>query len=395
MATLSTRSGAPSGSGGLKRLVNHLRRWIVVAARKAGSKLNIPILGPVGLDHDSNQTLKVVDREREVVCTPAPQLMSGTHPLFMRNSILFQQTWVREMEKCIVYGPTVGVVSSDNFLIPGVSIEWSCPPELHWTFRKFKLPRPTDLGGRSLILASTGGDSYFHWMTDVLPRVRLINEAGFEINSFDHFIINKLEAGYQKETLDYLKIPLKKIREIGTKPSGYLCEHAVLPSLPSFPGAVPPETIHYVRSIVPETSVQKGVKLYIERGKSKRRRIPEEGRIIDWLKMQNFRIIDCGEMSVKDQAAAFAHAELIVAPHGGALTNLMFCREGTKVVELLSSKYPNPCYRNLCGIAGLPYIGIIGNSQKSESTSDLSDSSGVIETSLEDLKKALEQISAC
>ena len=100
-------------------------------------------------------------------------------------------------------------------------------------------------------------------------------------------------------------------------------------------------------------------------------------------------------MSVKDQAAAFAHAELIVAPHGGALTNLMFCREGTKVVELLSSKYPNPCYRNLCGIAGLPYIGIIGNSQKSESTSDLSDSSGVIETSLEDLKKALEQISAC
>ena len=395
MATLSTRSGAPSGSGGLKRLVNHLRRWIIVAARKAGSKLNIPIRGPVGLDHDSNQTLKVVDRERDVLCTPAPQLMSGTHPLFMRTSILFQQTWVRQMEKCIVYGPTVGVVSSDNFLIPGVSIEWSCPPELHWTFRKLRLPTPTPLAGRSLILGSTGGDSYFHWMTDVLPRVRLIKEAGYEINSFDHFIINKLEAGYQKETLDYLKIPLKKIREIGTKPSGYLCEHAVLPSLPSFPGAVPPETIHYVRSIVPETTFEKGVKLYIERGKSKRRRIPEEGRIIDWLKMQSFKVIDCGEMSVKDQAAAFAQAELIVSPHGGALTNLLFCRLGTKVVELLSSEYPNPCYRDLCGVAKLPYVGIIGNSQNSETTSDLSDSSGPIETTLEDIKKALEQISLC
>ena len=395
MATLSTRSGAPSGSGGLKRLVNHMRRWIIVAARKAGSKLNIPIRGPVGLDHDSNQTLKVVDREREVLCTPAPQLMSGTHPLFMRTSILFQQTWVREMEKCIVYGPTVGVVSSDNFLIPGVSIEWSCPPELHWTFRKLRLPTPTPLAGRSLILGSTGGDSYFHWMTDVLPRVRLIKEAGYEINSFDHFIINKLEAGYQKETLDYLKIPLKKIREIGTKPSGYLCEHAVLPSLPSFLGAVPPETIHYVRSIVPETTFEKGVKLYIERGKSKRRRIPEEGRIIDWLKMQSFKVIDCGEMSVKDQAAAFAQAELIVSPHGGALTNLLFCRLGTKVVELLSSEYPNPCYRDLCGVAKLPYVGIIGNSQNSETTSDLSDSSGPIETTLEDIKKALEQISLC
>jgi len=308
---------------------------------------------------------------------------------------MFQKTWVRELEKCIVLGPTVGVVSSDNLLIPGVSIEWSCPPELHWTFRKLKLPTPTPLSGRSLILASTGGDSYFHWMTDVLPRVRLAKQAGYEMDFFDHFIINKVEASYQRETLDYLKIPSKKIREIGAKPSGYLCEQAVLPSLPSFPGAVPPETIQYVRSIIPETNLNKAGKLYIGRGKSKRRKIPEEGRIIDWLKTQGFEIIDCGEMSVKDQAAAFAHAELIVAPHGGALTNLIFCRPGTKVVELLSSNYPNPCYRNLCGVAKLPYIGIIGNSQKSETTSDLSDSSGAIETRLEDIKKALGQLLAC
>jgi capsular polysaccharide biosynthesis protein len=289
----------------------------------------------------------------------------------------------------------VGVVSSDNFLIPGVSIEWSCPPELHWTFRKLKLPTPTPLSGRSLILASTGGDSYFHWMTDILPRVRLAKQAGYEMELFEHFIINKVEASYQRETLDYLKIPSKKIREIAAKPNGYFCEQAVLPSLPSFPGVVPPETIQYVRSIIPETTLNKAGKLYIGRGKSKRRRIPEEGRIIDWLKTQGFEIIDCGEMSVKDQAAAFAHAELIVAPHGGALTNLIFCRPGTKVVELLSSNYPNPCYRNLCGVAKLPYIGIIGNSQKSETTSDLSDSSGAIETRLEDIKKALGQLLAC
>lgn len=395
MATLRARSGAPSGAGGLKRFVNHLRCRIIVGARKAGSKLNIPIRGPVGLDRDSSKILKEVDREREVHCSPAPQFAFGAHPLFTRTSIMFQKTWVRELEKCIVFGPTVGVVSSNNLLIPGVSIEWSCPPELHWTFRKLKLPTPTPLFGRSLILASTGGDSYFHWMTDILPRVRLVKEAGYEMNSFDHFIINKLEAGYQRETLDYLKIPSKKIREIAVKPNGYFCEQAVLPSLPSFPGAVPPETIQYVRSIIPETTLNKARRLYIGRGKSKRRKIPEEDRIIDWLKTQGFEIIDCGEMSVKDQAAAFAHAELIVAPHGGALTNLIFCRPGTKVVELLSSNYPNPCYRNLCGVAKLPYIGIIGNSQKSETTSDLSDSSRAIETRLEDIKKALGQLLAC
>ena len=139
--------------------------------------------------------------------------------------------------------------------------------------------------------------------------------------------------------------------------------------------------------------LQAGAKLYIDRGKSKRRKIPEEERIIDWLKTQGFEVIDCGKMSVKDQAAAFAHAELIVAPHGGALTNLIFCRPGTKIIELLSSEYPNPCYRDLCCVAKLPYIGIIGNSQKPKTTSDLSDSSGPIETTLEDFKKAFEQMS--
>ena len=393
MATLRTRSGAPSGAGGFKRFVNHLRCRIIVEARKAGSKLNIPIRGPVGLDQESDQVSKEVDQEREVSFTLLPKLLSKKHPLFAKTSILFQRTWVRELENSIVFGPTIGVVSADNLLISSVSIEWSCSPERHWTFRKLRLPHTTRLFGRSLILASTGGDSYFHWMTDILPRVRLAKKAGYEVDFFEHFVVNDVKAEYQKETLSYLKVPSNKLRKIPANSNGYLCEKAVLPSLPSFPGVVPPETIQYLRSIVPETSFQAGAKLYIDRGKSKRRKIPEEERIIDWLKTQGFEIIDCGKMSVKDQAAAFAHAELIVAPHGGALTNLIFCRPGTKIVELLSSEYPNPCYRNLCGVAKLPYIGIIGNSQKSKTTSDLSDSSGPIETTLEDIKKALEQMS--
>ena len=395
MVKLSPRRGAPSGARGLKKFVNHLRCRVILEARKTGKRIHIPIRGPVGLDQESDRASKVVDQEREVLCSPASRLISGTHPLFTKTSILFQRTWVRELRKGMVFGPTLGVVSADNLLIPSVSIEWSCPPERHWTFRKLRLPSTTKLMGHSLILASTGGDSYFHWMTDILPRVRLAKKAGYEVDFFEHFIINNVEAEYQKETLGYLKIPSNKLREIPANANGYLCEEAVLPSLPSFPGVIPPETIQYLRSIVPETSFQTGGKLYIERGKSKRRRIPAEGRIIDWLRTQSFEIIDCEKLSVRDQAAAFAHAKLIVAPHGGALTNLIFCRPGTKVVELLSSKYPNPCYRDLCGVAKLPYVGIIGNSQKSETTCDLSDSSGAIETTLEDVKKALDQSLAC
>lgn len=384
--------GSPSSVGSIKKRLNTLRCLFIKKIRKTAKDSRLRFPGPYEVEEYNGEDASTVDTERTVSMQAFSKSYPQDHPLFQMPALVCPRSWVRMVDMLTILGPTIGVISAKSQLIPEVSIEWSCPPDKHWTFRKFILPSSTYLSGMSLILASTGGDSYFHWMTDVLPRVRLAERAGYNVSHFDHFIINKVKTDYQEETLSYLKIPFSKLREIAEKPNGYLCQRAVLPSLPSYPGAVPPETIQYIRSIVPETSVQKGVKLYIERGKSKRRRIPEEGRIIDWLKMQNFRIVDSGEMSVKDQAAAFAHAELIVAPHGGALTNLMFCREGTKVVELLSSRYPNPCYRNLCGVAGLPYIGIIGNNQKTESTCDLSDSSGVIETSLEDLKKALEQI---
>lgn len=385
--------GAPSGVGSIKRNLNTLRCMFIKEIRRTAQKTKLIIPGPLGVEECNGEDTWTVDEERTVSIQKFSKAFPEDHPLFQMPAVVCPRSWVRKVDKLTILGPTIGVISAKSQLIPEVSIEWSCPPDKHWTFRKLILPSTAYLSGMSLILASTGGDSYFHWMTDVLPRVRLAKRAGYEVNHFDHFIINKPESGYQRETLDYLKIPLEKIREIGTKPSGYLCEQAVLPSLPSFPGVVPPETIRYLRSIVPETPQQKVRKLYIERGKSTRRRIPEESRIIDWLKMQGLEIIDCGQMSVRDQAAAFAHAELIVAPHGGALTNLIFCRPGTKIVELLSSEYPNPCYRNLCGVAKLPYIGIIGNSQKSQTTSDLSDSSGPIETTLEDIKTALEQMS--
>ena len=38
-------------------------------------------------------------------------------------------------------------------------------------------------------------------------------------------------------------------------------------------------------------------------------------------------------MSFADQIVAFRSATIIIAPHGGGLTNIIFCRAGTAVIE--------------------------------------------------------------
>ena len=49
-------------------------------------------------------------------------------------------------------------------------------------------------------------------------------------------------------------------------------------------------------------------------------------------------------MPVREQIDRFAAAEVIVAPHGAALANLVFARPGVRVLELFAPDYVNPCY---------------------------------------------------
>jgi capsular polysaccharide biosynthesis protein len=79
------------------------------------------------------------------------------------------------------------------------------------------------------------------------------------------------------------------------------------------------------------------------------------------LSERGFDSVDCGKMSVQEQAEVFGSAEVVVGAHGAALTNLVFCRPGTRVVELFSPAYVNPCYRDLCVAAGLRHAAVIGN----------------------------------
>ena len=85
-----------------------------------------------------------------------------------------------------------------------------------------------------------------------------------------------------------------------------------------------------------------------------------EWAVIDCLKLYNFQVIILENLSVEEQIAHFAATEVIVAPHGAGLSNLVYCHSGTKVIECFAPEYINPCYWGLCEQMGLPYFYLIG-----------------------------------
>jgi hypothetical protein len=316
-------------------------------------------------------------------------VLPQSHPHLGEGTLGDGQSWCALLERVAVYGPTISIVDNQRRLLSDVSIEWGQPPELNWTMRSVLMPPHRFLKGKTLILASTGGESYYHWMIDVLPRIELAKKSGFKLESFDHFVVNGIAKPFQRETLQALGVPLEKCCVFEKRKKAYLCEEAVLPSLPGRMGSPPPLTVKFLKSSFSASPGKGAELLFVGRGKGDRRPLVEGEKIWAGLQKLGFVQIDPEKMSVAEQARAFRSARVVVGAHGAALANLAFCRPGTHVIELFSPRYVNPCYRKLAIAGGLLHGAVIGNGMDWELSSGFDQVSAPITASWDLVKKAL------
>ncbi len=104
-------------------------------------------------------------------------------------------------------------------------------------------------------------------------------------------------------------------------------------------------------------------KLYIARGDAQRRRIVNERDIIAHLEKRGFLCVTPGALPVRDQAALFARARVVVGPHGAGLANCAFMGPGGALVELTHTGRVVGTYHELAGAAGLAYGVVVGETR--------------------------------
>jgi capsular polysaccharide biosynthesis protein len=68
-------------------------------------------------------------------------------------------------------------------------------------------------------------------------------------------------------------------------------------------------------------------------------------------------------LSVAEQAALLARTDVLMSPHGGALTNMVFCKPGITVVEMFS-RHVFPYYYGLAANCGHQYHAILENPEE-------------------------------
>jgi capsular polysaccharide biosynthesis protein len=87
----------------------------------------------------------------------------------------------------------------------------------------------------------------------------------------------------------------------------------------------------------------------------------QEPELWPWLEQRGFVRIDAGTFSVQEQIDLFHNAEVVVAPHGAALTNITFCRPGTRVLEMFAANYVHLGLWTIADAAGLEYRYLVAD----------------------------------
>ena len=121
----------------------------------------------------------------------------------------------------------------------------------------------------------------------------------------------------------------------------------------------------YERFISP--TIESNYVIYISRNETKIRNIKNEEILINKVLMPlygkdliifNHEYLKKIQNKFSSQVSLFNKSRLVIGAHGAALTNILFCKEGTPVIEFLLKPNCNRCFEYIAKYRKLKYIPI-------------------------------------
>ena len=204
----------------------------------------------------------------------------------------------------------------------------------------------------TMILGSSAADNYYRNIITFFPRIFFINDK--EINIAIHRNSSNKWRIFISEILRQLKIKINKY--VYLDDDFYVFKKSQIPQF--FDKNI---SIKILKECLSIEQKEKKLKIYVSRQNSKSRNLINEEDIIEELKSKNFMIVDTNNMSIIDQIKIFSSAQIIISPTGSALTNIIFCSEGTKIIEIIpkysfgyEQSFKNR-YLKICNILNLNY----------------------------------------
>jgi len=272
-----------------------------------------------------------------------------------------EESWLYYLEECRILGDEGAVISPDN----RVFCEFTFPPSSRWDehscFKRRRIPSVVRLPGWYATLVYPESKYFFHWMLESLPRMALLKDYLALLDGI--FVPGPLQK-FHEESLQALGVGKDKLIPVSVN-THYQPERLFVPR--AFSMYNPPRWMHlwFKENFLADAEWRKiahgkGRKVYISREDAPARRVLNEQEVVACLARHGFEVVNSTELSFQDQARLFNNADVIVAGHGAGLSNIVFCAQGTKIIEILPPRWMAPCFMVLASSAGCIYKHIVG-----------------------------------
>jgi hypothetical protein len=273
------------------------------------------------------------------------------------------------VRNCFMFSPFGLIILPDGTLIRQSALQTD-PGSLTFTYDQFKGQFPGDhimwAAAAETLLSFNGysTNNYFHFLIDALAQVHWRTRwpalAGARM----------IVTGYTPEAAQALPFMGQGLAAAGIGGNELFpydgtmmfCRHVVFPVRDT--GANPMKIAELRRRFGLEGRARGRDRLFIARTNAPRRRLTNNAAIAALLKGHGFRTVDPGALSFAEQVETFANAEIVVGPHGAAMTNAAFMSPGGAVVELTHTGRVVWTFHEIACANGLAFGCVVGDMAK-------------------------------
>jgi len=228
--------------------------------------------------------------------------------------------------------------------------------ESYGSLRRCLLEKPFPVSaGHSLAdseaVTCVNAASYYHFLLEEVPRLLWALNCHKGLSVLVHVSAPAYVVTILEKICAHHSVKLRIVQDEAIQASRYVFTQAE-----AYSGFVNSSDIELLRQQFAGHggAASSGDKVYVSR-QGVTRSFDNEAEIASFLRESGFQVCAPEKLSFEAQIELFRNAAVIVAPHGAGLSNLLWCRPGTRVLEIFSARHFNDCYARLSSQLKLPY----------------------------------------
>ena len=278
------------------------------------------------------------------------------------------------IDECLIFDDNLQMISnaSDEYTDEEIETALAC------ILRQLQAQKLPNLKGPVIMSKRRAANNYGHFLIEMLPMAMIANQL---LADFDpHFILHRIEPPMLDVALRafrLLGIPLDRLLLFGWLEPVHVEHLIVVRGLTSHGSYMSPLCVDHLAMLAGKVSPSEHKKLFVRRqpGWRRGRSLVNEPELCQRLETLGFHVIEPGEMTLEQQISTFSGADQVVAVSGAAMTNIAFCRPGTRVINVVPSHFPDTFFWFIATHKKLRYIELRGQcltQEAFEQTADFS-----------------------